>query len=321
MDQVIVRAVEKVKREDPLSREEALSLARSTSCELIQAAGSVRGFFVGETVSLCAIVNARSGLCGEDCAFCAQSARYRTGIAVYPLLAGSEIVTRARKAIALKSRRFGIVTSGRSLSAGEMNAVCDAVRGVREQVGISPCASLGELTYGEAVMLRNSGISRYHHNLECSERFFPSLCTTHRWRDRVRTVIAAKEAGLEVCSGGIFGIGETWADRIDLALSLRELDVDSVPLNFLTPVRGTPCESLPLLTAEEALRIIALFRLILPRKEIRIAGGRAQVLEREQRRIFSAGASGLMVGDYLTTQGNKPEDDLRMITELGLEIV
>ncbi|MCX6353845.1 MAG: biotin synthase BioB [Candidatus Aureabacteria bacterium] len=321
MDQAIIKAFEKAKREEPLSRTEALAVARSTPSELLRAAGNVREIFIGNTVSLCAIVNARSGVCGEDCVFCAQSARYKTGIAVYPLLAGSEIIVRARKAVELKSRRFGIVTSGRSLSAGEMNAVCDAARAVRDQVGISPCVSLGELTYDNAVMLRDSGISRYHHNLECSERFFPSLCTTHRWSDRVRTVSAAKEAGLEVCSGGIFGIGETWADRVDLALRVRDLDVDSVPLNFLTPVQGTPCEGQPLLAAEEALKIIALFRLILPRKEIRIAGGRMQVLKREQRRMFSAGASALMVGDYLTTQGNKPEDDLRMIKELGLEIV
>ena len=296
-----------------ISREEALELIRAPLDDLIFEADGLRRQSFGNTVDLCAIVNARSGLCAEDCKFCAQSARYRTGAAVYPMLDKEEILTRAHQAKEMGAGYFGVVTSGGRLGDDEARIVCDIIRILRDESGVVPCASLGELDDAMARALKEAGLTRYHHNLECSERFFPNVCTTHKWRDRVRTVAAAKGAGLEVCAGGIFGLGETWEDRVDLALALRDLEADSVPLNFLMPISGTPYQSQPPLSAEDALRIIALFRLMLPGVRIRIGGGREHVLGESQSKIFFAGANGMMIGDYLTAKGRKPEDDLRMI--------
>ncbi len=303
-----------------VTRETALRLIDVPFDELLLCADRLRRQFHGNAISLCAIVNAKSGLCGEDCTFCAQAARHKTGAAVYPMLDGAEIGARARRARQEGARHFGVVTSGRRLSADEMEIVCGAIRDLSEVDGLIPCASLGELDTGAAHMLKDAGLSRYHHNLECAEGFFSKVCTTHGWRDRLRTIGAAKAAGLEVCAGGIFGLGETWEERVDLALALRELEPDSIPLNFLIPVRGTPCEFQPLLAAEDALRIIAIFRIMAPRAEVRVAGGRELILGEMQRKIFAAGANGMMMGDYLTARGCRPEDDLLMIRRLGLEI-
>lgn len=302
------------------TRPAALALVDAPLDELLALATRVRERYFGKRISLCAIANARSGLCGEDCAFCAQASRYATGAVVYPMIGANAILQRAELARRMHARHFGIVTSGRSLSEGETEIVCTAIRSMRTRDGITPCASLGELSGDAAVMLKAAGLARYHHNLESGERFFRSLCTTHSWHDRVRTVRAAKDAGLEVCAGGIFGCGEGWADRIDLACTLRELDVRSVPLNFLTPVPGTPLGHRPLLPADDALRITAIFRLLLPRSEIRIAAGRELVLGEAQGAVFAAGANAMMVGDYLTTRGRRFGDDERMIAELGLAI-
>jgi len=223
-----------------ISRDEALSLLRISLDDLLFEARSLRREFQGDEVELCAIVNARSGMCGEDCVFCAQSSRPGTVAITYPLMPPEGIVERARAARRMNARRFGIVTSGRSLAAQEIEGVCEAVRAVRGMGLPHPCASLGALDEDGAARLREAGLARYHHNLETSERHFPSLCTTHTWRDRVRTVRAAQAAGLEVCSGGIFGGGESWEDRIDLLLALRTLGVRAVPLNFLMPIAGTP---------------------------------------------------------------------------------
>lgn len=305
---------------NPKSREAALELIHAPLDDLLREADGLRRRAFGNKVDLCAIVNARSGLCAEDCKFCAQSARYRTAAAVYPMLDKEEILARARQADAMGAGRFGVVTSGGRLSGGELRIVCDTIRALKDEGGAAPCASLGGLDAATARALKEAGLARYHHNLECSERFFPSVCTTHKWRDRVGTVAAAREAGLEVCAGGIFGLGETWEDRVDLALALRGLGVDSVPLNFLMPIGGTPYEFQPPLSAGDGLRIVALFRLMLPRVEIRIGGGREHVFGEMQSRIFFAGANGMMIGDYLTTKGRRPEYDLGMIRELGLEI-
>lgn len=321
MNETVRRALSTVRGGKKISRRTALLLAAAPLGALLAGADAIRRRRAGNRITLCAIVNARSGLCGEDCAFCAQSARHAAGVPVYPMRGVAEILAAARRARAMKAARFGIVTSGRAAGREEVEAVCEAVRALRGKGGIVPCASLGELGEPEAGRLRRAGLSRYHHNLETSRRFFPSICTTHRWADRVRTVRAARRAGLQVCSGGIFGLGETWGDRVDLALALRRLDVDSVPINFLMPVRGTPLGRRRPLNAREALRIVAVFRFVLPRAEIRVAGGRGLVLGPMQERIFAAGADAMMVGDYLTAKGLKPRDDLRMLRRLGLEAV
>lgn len=319
MNKTVSRALSTIRGGRKISRRTALSLAAAPLDDLLMGADALRCARAGARVTLCAIINARSGLCGEDCSFCAQSARHTAGAPVYPMRGVADILAAARRARAMKAARFGIVTSGRAAGRGDVGKACDAVRALRRMGGIIPCASLGEIGEADARRLRRAGLSRYHHNLETSRRFFSSICATHRWADRVRTVRAARRAGLQVCAGGIFGLGETWGDRVDLALALRRLGVDSVPINFLMPVRGTPLEGRRPLRASEALRIIAVFRFVLPRAEIRVAGGRGTVFGATQERIFAAGADAMMVGDYLTAKGLKPRDDLRMLRRLGLE--
>ncbi len=302
-----------------LAREAAAWVGRPLA-ELLAAAGRERQRFSGDRVQFCVIVNARSGACSEDCRFCAQSARHRTGAAIYPLLDAEKLLAAARAQADSGARHFGLVTSGPTVTAQELEALEKAIRLIRAETPLKPCASLGRLSEAELARLQAAGLERYHHNLETSKRFFPQICSTHSWRERVETVRAAQRVGLEVCSGGLFGLGEKWADRIDLALALRELDVRSVPLNFLTPVPGTPLADRRPLEADEGLRIIALFRLLLPRASLRICGGRPTTLGARQAELFAAGADALMTGDYLTTAGISPATDRAMVEGLGLRL-
>jgi len=272
----------------------------------------------GRRFSLCSIINAKSGRCSEDCAFCVQSAHFRTDAPVYPFKDKAEIVAAARKAREIGADRFSIVTSGRGMNAEEVAVVADTVRAIRDEVGIKVCVSLGILARPELETLRDAGASRYHHNLETSERFFPAICSTHSFRDKIETIARAREAGLSVCSGGIFGMGEGWEDRTDLAFRLRDLGVDSVPINFLMPIEGTRLGNRPLLEPAEALRIIAIYRLILPDREIRVCGGRSTVLGERVDDIFRAGADGFLMGNYLTTLGRDPAADRAALEERDL---
>jgi len=319
-DGTVSHALAAIRAGRKISRLAALRLAKAPLADLMRGADALRRERFGDRVSLCAIVNARAGLCAEDCAFCAQSTRHAARTPVHPMRSAKTLLESARKARGMGAFRFGIVTSGRAAGREDAARVRGAVRAIRHNGPVSPCASLGALREEDARALRAAGLARYHHNLETSARFFPSICATHLWEDRVRTVRTAKRAGLEVCAGGIFGLGETWEDRVDLALALRELGVESVPVNFLMPVEGTPLEKRRPLRPPEALRIIALFRFVLPRAEIRVAGGRELALGQAQERIFAAGANGMMVGDYLTTRGRGIGDDRRMLERLGLEV-
>ncbi|MFH0911924.1 MAG: biotin synthase BioB [Planctomycetota bacterium] len=299
--------------------EEASWLEVAPFEELLFWAGRARRARFGNRVSLCGIVNARSGLCGEDCRFCAQSARYATGVKTYPLLEPGAILAAAEEAHRNGASCFGIVTSGAAPKAADLAAVARAVRRIKQKLPVEVSASLGRLDATSLTLLREAGLDRYHHNLETSERFFPSLCSTHTHAERAATVRAAGAAGLRVCSGGLLGAGEAWQDRVSLAMALRGLRVESVPLNFLHPVPGTPLAGTKPLPPREILRIIALFRLALPAQEIRVCGGRGVALRDLQALIFQAGASGMMVGNYLTTPGRAVEEDLRMLSDLGLE--
>ncbi len=303
-----------------VAREEALylsSIEGAEAMELLAAANAIRNRFRGAQVDLCAIVNARSGGCLEDCAYCAQSSASSAGIAHFPLLEEEMILEKAREAREGGARRFCIVTSGRKVSVRDLERIAAAVRKIRA-MGLLPCATLGLLTVEELGVLKDSGLERYHHNLETSERFFPEICTTHTYEDKMKTVSAVKSAGLSLCSGGIFGLGEDWADRVDMAFALRNSGPDSVPINFLMPLKGTKLESMKLLEPFEALKIISLYRFILPQKEIRVCGGRMQTLGDFHSFIFFAGADGLLTGNYLTTTGRDFEDDLKLIESYGL---
>ncbi len=286
---------------------------------LFDVASTVREHYRGKKVDLCSIVNAKSGGCPEDCFYCAQSARYQTDAETYPLLSKETMVERAREALVWGARRFCIVTSGKKVNPKELGIIASAISEIRA-LGFLPCATLGILEREELQVLKDAGLYRYHHNIETSRRFFPRVCTTHSFNDKVSTIRAAQEVGLSICSGGIFGIGETWRDRIDMAFTLKEIGVDSVPINFLIPIKGTPMGNRPFLNPVEALKIVSLFRLVMPEKEIRICGGRGQTLQGFQSMAFLAGADGLLVGDYLTRKGSPVEDDLFTIDALGLEI-
>jgi biotin synthase len=286
--------------------------------ELLGHAHRIRLARLGNGVGLCAIVNAKSGTCSEDCAFCAQSGHHAADAPEHPLLSPDEIADAARRAKASGAARFGIVASGKLVGGRDLDGFEAAVRRVAG-LGLVPDLSPGILERGQMARLKAAGLVGYHHNLETSAAHFPKMCTTHAYEEDVDAVRAGLDAGLYVCSGGIFGIGETWDDRVELALLLRELGVPSIPMNFLTPIPGTPLEGRAPLSPEEALAIVALYRFLLPDRHLRICGGRPTVFGGERRReLLTAGASGLMVGDYLTTRGNDAGADLDDIRRAGL---
>jgi len=287
--------------------------------EVFARANRVRNTFHNNKVDLCSIVNAKSGACPEDCSFCAQSAHNKTDTRIYPLINKDSIISAARSAHEKGVNRFCIVTSGKKPTESELSEICGFISEVRT-LGLLPCATLGILNADEMKQLKDAGLYRYHHNLETSESYFSEICTTHTYRDKIRTIGEAKAVGFSICSGGIFGLGESWEDRIDMAFALKEIGIDSVPINFFTPVSGTPLDKREQLDPLEALMIIAIYRLILPKAEIRVCGGRPLTLRDLNSQIFMAGANGLLLGNYLTTSGRNPDDDLQMIKDMGLEI-
>jgi biotin synthase len=284
--------------------------------ELVSKANRVRKDFVGNKLELCSILNAKSGLCDQDCKFCTQSTKYATDVSTYPMVDKEEIVAAAENAKDIGAENFGIVTSGNRLTAKERDVIAEAASEIKSGIGISICASLGALPREDLKILREAGISRYHHNIETSERFYPQIVTTHSFQERVDTIKAAKEVGFEVCSGGIIGMGENWQDRIDMAILLRDLEVDSVPINILVPIKGTPFEDLNIISSIDAVRTICLFRIILKDKIIKIAAGRETVLKDFQALGFMSGANGMLIGGYLTIKGRDIQEDYKLIDEI-----
>jgi biotin synthase len=275
----------------------------------------------GNRVSFCVILNAKSGACSEDCAFCSQAGKARSGAPHYPLMPQEQLVAAARAAFEAGAARFSLVTSGRGiLSPREQGALVEAVAAIKAAVPLKVCASLGIVDQTFLKELQAAGLWRFHHNLEAAASFFPSICTTHTYGERLATVAAAFEAGLSVCCGGILGLGETVAQRWELAQAIAELPVDAIPLNFLHPLPGTGLADRPLLTPLVALQAIVAFRLCFPERAIIICGGRQVTLRHLSPLIFAAGADAVMTGDYLTTRGRLPEDDRQMLADLGLEL-
>lgn len=313
----------KVLNGDALTRAETLLIAgvpKEDIFDLFASANKIRQTFRDNSVDLCAIVNAKSGACPEDCSYCAQSSKSKTDAAIYPLANKTVVLEKAKEAKDAGVKRFCIVTSGRKTGIREVKEIAAMIGDIRN-IGLLPCATLGLMNKDELLFLKESGLERYHHNLETSERFFPEICSTHTYYDKLKTIDAAKSAGLSVCSGGIFGLGETWEDRIDMAFAVKELDADSVPVNFLMPVKGTSLANVDLLHPLEALKIISLYRFILPHKEIRVCGGRMQVLGEFNSMVFMAGADSLLTGNYLTTTGRTFSDDTKLIELYGLTLV
>ena len=320
----ILETAQKVLAGDILSTDQALRLIAVDASDLpllFAEASRIREHFKGRSASLCSIINAKSGRCPENCAFCAQSSAHTTDAQVYPLVDEDEIVRCAKSAEQNGARCYGIITSGTGIQPGaELEKICSAVRRIKAETGIDPSCSLGILDMATAQALKEAGMVTYHHNLETSRSFFPNICTTHDYEEDVETVRAVKRVGLKVCCGGIFGLGEGFSHRVELAETLRELDVDTVPINFLNPVQGTRLADANFLTPMECLKIIALYRFMLPEKALTVCGGRERNLRELQSWIFLAGASGMMTGNYLTTPGRAPEQDRQMLTDLGMTI-
>lgn len=303
-----------------ITREEASVLARECDIdELCDAADEISRKFVGNEVDSCSIVNARSGDCGEDCKWCAQASRHHTGCNSYRFLSENETMEAARKNEVEGIRRFSLVTSGRTVSDKDMEEFCRIFRRLNEETNLYLCASMGLLDEKQLKMLKDAGVKRYHCNMETSSKVFPTLCTTHTPADKRKTIETARSLGMAICSGGIIGMGETMEDRIDFAFELAEMDVDSVPMNILDPIPGTPLENVPLISEEEIIRTAALFRLILPKKSIRFAGGRMRLSHESMLRMMTGGVNGVLMGDMLTTVSNTIADDRKLFKEANME--
>lgn len=317
----IVRIGEKVLAGGVIAHDEALCLTETRGTDLLLLftyASKIRERFAGDGVDLCSIVNARSGRCSEDCAFCAQSAHYHADGPVYSLLDEDTVLRKAWEARRTGANRFDMVTNGRGVREEDTDfrRILQILRRVREETGLKTCASLGTLTFGAARALVEAGVTRYNHNIETAESFFSKIVSTHTFAERVETVRIVKAAGMEACCGGIIGLGESAEQRLDFAFTLRELGADSVPVNILNPRAGTPLQDIEPLAPMEILKYLALFRFILPDKIIRYAGGREVGLRELQPLGFLAGVNGMLIGDYLTTRGRKPEEDLALLRDL-----
>jgi len=306
----------------PIDRSEAEQLAATENThldDLFYWANRIRSERQGPHAHLCSIIAARFGGCPEDCKFCAQSARWLPQ-AERRRISPEQIVAAAIEAETWGSECFGIVTSGRGVPGGQLSEIEDAIRRISARGGITPCASLGLLTAESAGRLARAGLRRYNHNLETGRRFFPAIVSTHTYDERVQTLVVARQAGLELCAGGIFGVGEAWGDRLDLAFELVPFAPRVVPLNFLHPIPGTPLADHPPLRPMEILKIVAVFRFVFPDAILKVAGGREKNLRDLQSWIFRTGANGILVGNYLATCGRGASADLQMLADAEMPV-
>lgn len=317
----IIRLAEKVMDGGEITQEEAKSLIRTKDEDtmlLLAMADKIRQKFNGNAVDFCAIINARSGHCQENCKFCAQSGWYHTGVKEYPLRSPEDLLLEAKQAEAYGAERFGIVTSGRGQSDPvQFASIVEAVKRISKETKLSVCCSLGLLTEEQLKTLKAAGCQRIHCNLETAKRHFPAICTTHTYEEKEAHIRRIQQAGLEVCSGGIFGLGETEEDRIDMAFALREHHVTSVPLNIFNPIPGTPFGKNKPPKPIEILRMFAMYRFILPHAIMRVCAGRENSLRDMQAFALSAGLNGAMIGGYLTIAGRSPERDKQMAVDMG----
>ena len=311
---------EKIFAGGKITREEAVKLISAPLGELTAAADEIRKKCSGNGFDICTIINGKCGKCPEDCKYCAQSAHYHTKLKeTYPLLDEEELLEGARYNAEGGVLRYSIVTSGKRLNDDEIDRLCKSIRAIRKETSIQVCISLGLLNEEQFEKLKEAGASRVHCNLETSENYFPSVCTTHTYKEKIETLKAAKRAGLSICSGGILGLGESMEDRIDMVLTARELGVKSIPVNLLNPIPGTPYENNTPLTNDEACRCVAIFRFLIPDASIRLAGGRGLVGDKGEA-CFKSGANAAISGDMLTTAGITIETDMDLIKKLGYEV-
>ena len=323
MEKFLENLGERVINGEILSKEEGLKILKISDeylDKLIEEAKKVREYFFKNQVEFCSLINAKNGACSEDCSFCAQSSKYPTPINAYPLVPLEEMLEGAEKAVSLKANRYCIVMSGRRATKEEVEKVAEAIKEIRKKYPIKVCVSLGSIDEEDLKKLKEAGVDRVNHNLETSERFFKNIVSTHTWYERYNTIKNIQKVGLSTCTGGIFGLGETDEDIVDLAITYRELKVHSIPLNFLIPIPGTPLENNNNLTPEKAIKIVALFKLFNPKAEIRLCGGREQNLKDFHDTAMEI-ANCLMVGGYLTRAGRSPKKDFEMIRRLNRELL
>jgi biotin synthase len=321
-------AVERVLAGERLTRRDGLALIAQPVEALAAAADAVRAHFGDGTVDACSIVNAKAGNCAEDCGFCAQSVHFDTGIDNYDFLDPESILESAERAERDGAQRFGIVVAEKGVSKAqrpeEWDAVLRAIRLVRDETDVEVDASLGILTEEEAAILADEGLNHYNHNIETSPNFFPEIVDSHSFEDRVGTLEVAKKAGMDLCAGVILGMGESPTDRVDAAIALQDIGVSSLPVNILNPVAGTPLgeqfDDGAKITTEAIVRSIAVYRLLHPEARVRLTGGREANLDADEQHLpFEAGADGMLTGDYLTTEGQSPADDIETVERAGLE--
>jgi biotin synthase len=305
-----------------ISRDEAMRLILSDDLiTLSRCANEITRKFNGDVVDVETLINAKSGRCPEDCSFCAQSSFYdnNTGINKYPLLPKQIILEQAKKAKEEGSSSFCLVCAYRSPPQKDFEQICQTIKEIKANLLIDVNVSLGFMTKERAKKLKDLGVKRYNHNLETAESYFSQICRTHDFIDRVNTAKIVKEEGLELCCGGIIGMGETVQQRVELGLALQSLQPDEVPLNILIPREGTPFSNYKTISTEEVIKTIATFRFLMPKSIIKIAGGREVHLKKDDKTVLKAGANGIITGGYLTTTGNKAEEDIKMIKEIGLK--
>lgn len=317
---IVTDLKEKVLNGGLIDKSEAMQLWEADYDELCSAANEIREKFCSNNFDICTIVNGKSGKCSENCKFCSQSSFYHTCAGEYPLLDKESIVKEAMNNAEQGMLRFSIVTSGRRLNDKEVDIMCDVIREIRKNTDISVCASFGLLNEEQYRKLKDAGVARIHNNIETSENNFPNVCTTHTFSDKINAIKAAQKAGIDICSGGIMGLGENNEDRVDMAFTLRELNVKSIPVNMLNPIPGTPFENNKKLTEKDMCRICAIYRFILPDAFIRLAGGRG-LMENKGRDCFLSGANAAISGNMLTTSGITFETDLALLKELNFNPV
>lgn len=304
--------------ENKLSKDELIKLYNSDLDDLLELSSK----YIKDTVEFCSIVNARNGKCSQNCKYCAQSSHYRTNIETYPLIAVEDVIKAAEESKENKASRFAIVTSGKTPDEEDFNKVLDLIKAVNNIDGIKSCASIGILNEEQAKALSDAGLKRFHHNINTSESYYPEVCTTHTWQDRLNTCRLVKKYGMELCCGVILGMGESIEQRIEMAMELAEIEPESIPINILMPIPETPFENyIDKIDEENVLRTLAVFKITNPKSILRFCGGRMRLSQENQEKALKCCVEGILIGNYLTTVGKAPQEDIETVRNLGKKLI